>query len=413
MKQTFTNLFIFNFLWIISTLQAATQQMADCHFHMLNFLQNGEFDNSDGKYPANSNGVMEDGRFFQIPAGERHRRITGLLKIVEAHHLEDVIVCGMPFVKKWAENEFFQRPKYYLDSTSRVVPARDSDLAVAAAFHDFYQKYGNDTQMMRAAAKVHPFICALDTTDLGAVDLAVKRIREYPGIWEGMGELMSRHDDLTNLTAGERPRGNHSSLIRLFKFAGLVSLPISIHHNVAPISRSEKEIKSPLYLGEFRDLLKRTIDDEPSQSNRPTVIWCHSGISRRLVISDYHNVLREILEQYSTYLFMDISWVVLETYIYENLDTWVELIEDYPNNFILGSDAVGSYSSIPFEMRRYTLLLDSLSPITREKIAHKNLAAILNGERNKRTQKGFGIGGITLPEDFQIPDTFGLEHLQY
>ena len=36
------------------------------------------------------------------------------------------------------------------------------------------------------------------------LDLAIKRIQEYPGVWEGLGELMSRHDDLTNLTTGER-----------------------------------------------------------------------------------------------------------------------------------------------------------------------------------------------------------------
>lgn len=413
MKPYTSILLILCLFWTLSTLHAATLQMADCHFHMFNFLQNGEFDNSDGKYPANSNGVMEDGRFFQIPAGERYRRVSGLLTVTEAHNIADVIVCGMPFVKKWAENEFFQRPKYYLDSTSRVVMARDSDLAVASAFHDFLQKFGDDEKMMSKAAKLHPFICALDTTDLGAVDLAVKRIREYPGIWEGMGELMSRHDDLTNLTSGERPRGNHSSLIRLFKFAGLVSLPISIHHNVAPISRSETEIKAPLYLGEFKDLLKKTIAEEPSQSNRPTVIWCHSGISRRLVINDYDKVLREILEQYSESLFMDISWVVLETYIYKNLEPWVKLIEDYPNNFIIGSDSVGSYSSIPFEMRRYTLLLDSLSPVTKMKVAYRNLAAILDSEREKRSKKGFGKSGIVLPDEFHLPDTFGLEHLNY
>lgn len=396
-----------------ANLNAANQPMGDCHFHMFNFLQNGEFDNSDFKFPAKANGQMDDGRYFQVSAGERYRRVSGLLKIVEDHHLRDVIVCGMPFVKKWAENEFFQRPKYYLDSTSRVVLARDSDLALAASFYEFAQVYSDNEKMLAKAESLHPFICALDTTDLGAVDLVVKRIREYPGIWEGIGELMSRHDDLTNLTAGERPRGNHSSLIRLFKFAGLVNLPISIHHNVAPISRSDSEIKKPLYLGEFENLLRRTILNEEKESDRPTVIWCHSGISRRLVIDNYHEVLREMLRKYQNNLYMDISWVVLETYIYRNLELWVNLIEEYPNNFIIGSDSVGSYSAIPQEMRRYTLLLNSVSPETRERIAFKNLAHLLKGESLKRTKKGYGSGGITLPNDFTLSDTFGLEHLQY
>jgi len=108
--------------------------------------------------------------------------------------------------------------------------------------------FGDDPQQLSHLDHLHPFICGLDTTDLGAVDLAIKRIQEFPGVWEGVGELMSRHD-LTNLSTGERPRGNHPSLVRLFKFCRLVSLPVSIHHNVAPpISRNELEVKQPHYL---------------------------------------------------------------------------------------------------------------------------------------------------------------------
>ena len=236
--------------------------IGDCHFHLLDFLQNGEFDNSDKAFPASRLGLMEDGRYFQLPYGERYRRITGLLDVAEKHDLSDIIVCGMPFVKKWAEDDSFLRPKYYLDSSSRVIAARDSDLQVATAIMDYKRKFKNEPEALRRLERLHPFICALDTTDLGAVDLAIKRIREYPGVWHGLGELMSRHDDLTNLTTGERPRANHPSFIRLFKFAGLVDLPVSIHHNVAPISRSDSEVKKPYYLQEFIDLLNKTITQE-------------------------------------------------------------------------------------------------------------------------------------------------------
>ena len=77
--------------------------------------------------------------------------------------------------------------------------------------------FGDDPQQLSRLDHLHPFTCGLDTTDLGAVNLAIKRIQEFPGVWEGVGELMSRHD-LRNLSTGERPRGNHSSLGRLFKF---------------------------------------------------------------------------------------------------------------------------------------------------------------------------------------------------
>lgn len=387
------------------------QPYGDCHFHLLDFLQNGEFDNRDGAFPCNESGLMKDGRYFQLPYGERHRRLTGLIDVTEKHNIADVVVCGMPFVKKWAEDDFFLRPKYYLDSSSRVKAARDTDLQVAAAFMDYKRQFAGDKTQLDKLTRLHPFVCGLDTTDLGAVDLAIKRIREYPGVWEGLGELMSRHDDLTNLTTGERPRANHPSFIRLLKFAGRVSLPVSIHHNVAPISRNESELKQPLYLDEFLALLKNTIHDESNAANRPKVIWCHAGISRRIVVKNYRQTLERILDDYHENLYLDLSWVVLGTYVYKNLDEWVALIQKYPDNFLIGSDSVGKYSGIPMELKKYQALLSALPAETRSKVAYKNLASILDKSEAERHRKGFGKGGITLPHEFSLPENFGLEGL--
>ena len=388
-----------------------SQPYGDCHFHLLDFLQNGEFDNRDGAFPCNASGLMKDGRYFQLPYGERHRRLTGLIDVTDKHNIADVVVCGMPFVKKWAEDDFFLRPKYYLDSSSRVKAARDTDLQVAAAFMDYKRRFAGDKTQLDKLTRLHPFVCGLDTTDLGAVDLAIKRIREYPGVWEGLGELMSRHDDLTNLTTGERPRANHPSFIRLFKFAGRVSLPVSIHHNVAPISRNESELKQPLYLDEFLGLLKNTIHDEANAANRPKVIWCHAGISRRIVVENYRQTLERILDDYHENLYLDLSWVVLGAYVYKNLDEWVALIQKYPDNFLIGSDSVGKYSGIPMELKKYQALLSALPAETRSKVAYKNLASILDKSEAERNRKGFGKGGITLPHEFSLPENFGLEGL--
>lgn len=398
-------------IFLTAGQSAQSQPYGDCHFHLLDFLQNGEFDNRDGAFPCNASGLMKDGRYFQLPYGERHRRLTGLIDVTDKHNIADVVVCGMPFVKKWAEDDFFLRPKYYLDSSSRVKAARDTDLQVAAAFMDYKRRFAGDKTQLDKLTRLHPFVCGLDTTDLGAVDLAIKRIREYPGVWEGLGELMSRHDDLTNLTTGERPRANHPSFIRLFKFAGRVSLPVSIHHNVAPISRNESELKQPLYLDEFLGLLKNTIHDEANAANRPKVIWCHAGISRRIVVENYRQTLERILDDYHENLYLDLSWVVLGAYVYKNLDEWVALIQKYPDNFLIGSDSVGKYSGIPMELKKYQALLSALPAETRSKVAYKNLASILDKSEAERNRKGFGKGGITLPHEFSLPENFGLEGL--
>jgi len=244
------------------------------------------------------------------------------------------------------------------------------------------------------------------------MDLVIKRIREYPGVWEGVGELMSRHDDLTNLTTGERPRADHPSLVRLFKLCGLVGLPVSIHHNVAPISRSESEVKKPYYLQEFLDLLETVIEKEPKKENRPSVIWCHAGISRRIVVDGYAKILDGVLASYGENLYLDLSWVVLGSYVYKDLDAWLALIKKYPDNFVIGSDAVGKSSAIPFELKKFNALLQALPKNVREKVAHLNLKSILERSAKARTAKGFGVKGIILPDAFTLDDGFGLESLR-
>ena len=92
-----------------------------------------------------------------------------------------------------------------VDSPSRVKPARDSDVTVGSAIIDYQLNYAGHARKLALLKRIHPTLCGFDATDLGAVDLLIKRIKEFPGIWEGVGEVMSRHDDLTNLTTGERP----------------------------------------------------------------------------------------------------------------------------------------------------------------------------------------------------------------
>lgn len=176
----------------------------------------------------------------------------------------------------------------------------------------------------------------IDSTDLNAVDMAVKRIKEYPGTWSCIGEIMSRHDDLTNLTTGARPRADHPALFRVFDFAGEQGIPVLIHHNVAPISPSGAP-KDPLYLPELLNVLE--------EFQRTKIIWAHAGISRRIVVEDLVGLLDELLAAHKDHLYLDLSWVTFERYILKDLNGWTTLISKYPDNFMIGSDAVGRLDS--------------------------------------------------------------------
>ena len=124
-----------------SAPERIVKKYADCHVHLLDFLQNGEFMNADKKFPGGVFGEQDDtGRFVSLPFGERGRRIEALLESMDEAQVHNALVCGMPFIKKWSQNEPFQRPRYYLDSPSRVKRARDTDVWVGSAMRDCKMK---------------------------------------------------------------------------------------------------------------------------------------------------------------------------------------------------------------------------------------------------------------------------------
>ena len=142
---------------------------ADCHVHLLDFLQNGEFLNSDNKFPGDVYGHQkEGGRFVSLPYGERGRRIEVLLESMDQGRVSNALVSGMPFLKKWSENEPFQRPRYYLDSPSRVKPARDTDVSIGSAIIDYKVKFKDDQARLNQLDRIHPSLCGFDAPDLGA-----------------------------------------------------------------------------------------------------------------------------------------------------------------------------------------------------------------------------------------------------
>ncbi len=92
--------------------------IADAHVHLLDFLQNSDY--------LESGSIVEKQPGAALSAGQRGKRIEALLWAMDRANVSHALVTGMPFLKKWAENESF-RPGYYLDATSRVVRARDTD----------------------------------------------------------------------------------------------------------------------------------------------------------------------------------------------------------------------------------------------------------------------------------------------
>jgi len=345
-------------------------EIADAHVHLLDFLQNGDF-YSDGTFVrgGTANQALRPGQ-----------RIEAILKMMDYANVSEALVSGMPFVKKWSSNDP-KRGGYYLDSDSRVVFARDTDYTIGEAILDYKREKGRKAQLSR----IHPFICGFDSTDLGAVDRISKTIKAYPGVFKGIGEVMSRHDDLTNLLTGERPSADHPALRRVYDFAGIHGMPVSIHHNIAPISPSGA-FREPLYLKE----LLRSFEGHPDTQ----FIWCHAGISRRIVVKGLPKILDEVLTAHGDHVFIDLSWVVYTDYILKDPDAWTTLIKKHPDNFLVGSDIVGNLRNYVSTIRAYDKLFSLLGDEeVVAKVAHQNFKRLMPKE------------GIALDADYKYPET--------
>jgi len=108
-------------------------------------------------------------------------------------------------------------------------------------------------------------------------------------------------------------------------------------------------------------------------------MWCHAGISRRIVVPNLTGLVDQLLETYPN-LWIDLSWVVYDDYVAPGgkpAPEWVALIEKYPGRFLVGSDQVGHFATLPQTMARYVSLLEKLSADTANKLARDNFLALL------------------------------------
>ena len=192
--------------------------------------------------------------------------------------------------------------------------------------------------------------------------------------------------------------------MRVSRFAGKHFLPVSIHHNIAPISRDPKEVKAPLYLDELVDLFRYCRWKEGETDYTTKFIWCHAGISRRVTVADLPYWIEEVLKESRDQVYIDLSWVVLENYIHKDLDRWVELIKKYPTQFMIGSDAIGQASKIKQELSRYDRLLSRLPRKARIRVAHNNFADLMQEMAEKRAEADLGEGGLILDFDYEFPE---------
>jgi predicted TIM-barrel fold metal-dependent hydrolase len=286
--------------------------------------------------------------------------MAGLLAAMDAGRIAKAVVFGLPIKKKW---DAFEKhpPHYYLDDNSRCYNFQQTDEILAEAYLRLPAP---------ARKRFAPLICGFNPTDKYAVRDVERMLAKYP-FWRGVGEILCRHDDLTNMTNEETARVNHPALFDIYELCASRRLPFLVHQNSTSVSiHDEYE-----HLDELEEVLKRF--------PKTTIVWAHCGISRRVFHKKYHEMVAALLDQHP-YLHVDISWVVYDDVICTLLEPkkhWVEAIERHPDRFCLGSDLCGHFDHLGRAMARYNNLLRSLSPPVRHRVASGNAEKLWFGRR--------------------------------
>ncbi len=273
------------------------------------------------------------------------------------------VIFGMGIAKQW-DSSMPKAPSYYLSNDSRCYYYSATDYLLA---EDLL------AQPEEIRSRFFPFCCGFNCNDKFAADHVEQALRLYPGFWSGIGEIMSRHDDLTALTYGEPPHVDGEGFQGIYDLAAKEGLPVLVHHNV-----TAQNTEKILYLDELYNALEYNRDCK--------IIWAHVGISRRVEVKHLIKIADELLRKNEN-LWIDISWLVYDYYFLDefpdnyydgdSLNDWVKLIEKYPDRFMVGTDKVGHWATYPAEVVKYYKLLDRLSDKTVDLICRDNILSLV------------------------------------
>lgn len=305
--------------------------------------------------------------FFQESDG-----MSRLLKAMDAGKIDHVMISGIPVAKKWHENEP-KRPRYYAGDDAPVYWYSATDVVVAAALKKLDEQHRH---------RFHPFLSGFNPNDKNA-DAHIRRMLDMdPGLWQGLGEIFTRHDDVTALTEGDTPRANNEALTRVYHLAAEYDLPVMLHSNI-----TSKRERNPLYLSELEEALR----------NHPHTrfIWAHAGTSMELhrhqeKLEFLLPTVKRLLDDYPN-LYIDLSWTMLRPYLLDESDVpvpeWISLIEKHPTRFMIGSDVVGRFEGLGDGMRAFEPFLDALPEAVARKVARDNFLSILPNKSIKQTSQ--------------------------
>ncbi|WP_176720634.1 amidohydrolase family protein, partial [Pseudomonas sp. BIOMIG1BD] len=180
----------------------------------------------------------------------------------------------------------------------------------------------------------------------------------------------------TALIDDDTPRANNEAMAKVYRLAEERDLPVMLHSNI-----TSKRERNPLYLAEIEEPL--------SEHPQTRFIWAHAGTSAEIHrhqerLAFLLPTLERLLQAYPN-LYIDLSWSLLTPYLMDEQgmpsQEWLQLVQRFPERFMLGSDGVGRFDKLGQELRSFDGFLDALPVEVARKVARDNFLAILPDSR--------------------------------
>lgn len=295
--------------------------------------------------------------FFQESDG-----MAALLSAMDQANISKAALMGIPVAKMWEEDEP-KKPRYYAGD--------DADLYWYSAT-DFELWHAINALTPEQQQRFIPFFSGINANDKNAAAHLRRALELNPGFWQGIGEVFTRHDDVTALMQGTTPRANNEAMMKVYKVAAEYDLPVLVHSNI-----TSKRERNPLYLEELEEAL--------SKHPKVKFIWAHAGTSKELhrhqeELDFLLPLLQRLLGEYDN-LTLDLSWTLITPYLLDEQgkprQRWLDLLQQYPNRFVLGSDVVGRFDRLGEIMHGFEPVLDDLPAKVAQAIAEDNFLALL------------------------------------
>ena len=297
----------------------------DCEIHFLDFNQSG-----DG--------------------------MKALFQALDSSSITSACLMGVPLQKIWSEHAP-RRPLAYESDDSRLYYYSATDVILA-----------REVMALPPArrARIRALICGFNPADRNAVNHVKLMLKLYPGLWSGIGEILTRHDALTHLTYGDCARADHPALDPVYRLAAAEKLPILLHSNIT--STREPDY---IYLAEVERALARHPET--------TFIWAHAGtsanIERRQHLAGLAGVVGSLLERHPN-LYIMLSWTLTSSYLLDHkgrpIPAWVKLATRHADRFLVGSDVVGHFQKLHSAISEERRFLAHLPPEAALRIARGN-----------------------------------------